>query len=278
MDWLHAVVLGIVEGITEFLPVSSTGHVTVVQKLFGYTIDNPDITAFAAIIQIGSILAAVLYFRKDIVRIVTAWVKGLANKKERTSLDYRMGWMIILGSLPIAIIGLAFHGFIETTLRSLWVVAAGLLIWSGVMWYAETHATQKKKESDTTWKDALAIGLTQCLALIPGVSRSGATISVGLLRGFDRVTATRLAFFLGIPALLAAGLYQAASQFGAIAHGVGWGATIVGTITAFIVGYLAVAWLLKFIAHHSYMTFIWYRIGFGILLIILLGTGIIPAV
>lgn len=278
MEWWHAVVLGIVEGITEFLPVSSTGHVTVVQKLLGYTIDSPDMTAFAAIIQIGSILAAVLYFWKDITRIVAAWWKGLFDKKARTSQDYRMGWMVIVGSLPIAIVGLAFHTQIETTLRSLWVVAIALLVWSGVMWIADATAKQVKDESKATWKDTLLIGVVQCLALIPGVSRSGATISVGLLRGFDRVAATKLAFFLGIPALLAAGMYQAASQFNAVADGAGWAATIIGTITAFIVSYIVVSWLLRFIAHHSYMTFIWYRIGFGVLLIAFLSIGIIPAV
>lgn len=278
MEWWHAVILGIVEGITEFLPISSTGHVTVVQKLLGYTINTPDMTAFAAIIQIGSILAAVLYFRKDIVRIAGAWLIGLFHKEKRDNQDYRMGWMVILGSLPIAVVGLAFHDAIETTLRSLWIVAIALLLWSGVMWYADTHATQKKSEAQATWKDTLTIGVMQCLALIPGVSRSGATISVGLLRGFDRVAATRLAFFLGIPALLAAGLYQATSQFGAVAHGVGWPATIIGMITAFIVGYLAVAWLLNFISRHSYKTFIWYRVGFGVLLVVLLSTGLVSAV
>lgn len=278
MEWWHALILGIVEGFTEFLPISSTGHVTILANLFGYTINDPDITAFTAIIQIGAIFAAIWYFRKDIIRIATAWVRGILHKKERSTLDYRFGWAVIIGSIPIAIVGFVFRHQIETTLRSLWIVAIALIAWSAVMWYADTHASQKKKEKDVGWRDTLAIGVAQCLALIPGVSRSGATMSVGLLRGFDRVTATRLAFFLGMPALLAAGIYQAISQYDNISSGVGWGPTIIGTIAALIVGYWAVAWLIKFVSKHSYQVFIWYRVGLGILLLVLLSTGILASV
>ena len=278
MSWWQAIVLGIVEGLTEFLPISSTGHVTVLSKLFGFTINSPDVTAFTAIIQIGAIIAAILYFRKDIVRIATAWFRGLADKTKRSELDYRFGWAVLIGSVPIAVVGLLFRSHIETTLRSLWVVAVMLIVWSGVMWLAEAKATQKRSEKDTKWRDTLMIGLAQCLALIPGVSRSGATISIGLFRGFDRVTATRLAFFLGIPALLAAGVFQAVVQFEHITSGVGWGPTIVATIFSFIAGYASVAWLISFISKHSYKGFIIYRVGLGLVIMTLLVTGTISAV
>lgn len=278
MSWWQAVILGIVEGLTEFLPISSTGHITVLSKFFGFTINAPDVTAFTAIIQIGAIIAAILYFRKDIVRIAGAWFSGLSNKAKRDSVDYRFGWAVLIGSLPIAIVGLAFREHIETTLRSLWVVAIMLILWSGVMWLADTRARQDRVEKDTKWYDTLMIGLAQCLALIPGVSRSGATISIGLFRGFDRVTATRLAFFLGIPALLAAGVFQAVTQHEHISAGIGWAPTIIATVFSFIAGYGAVAWLISFISKHSYRGFIIYRVLLGLAIVVLLSTGVIAAV
>lgn len=278
MELWHAIVLGLIEGLTEFLPISSSGHVTVMSKLFGYTINSPDITAFTAIIQIGAIIAAILFFRKDIVRIAVAWVQGILSKEKRDSVDYRFGWAVILGSLPIAVIGLLFKDQIEVAVRSLWFVAIALIVWSGVMWLADSTAKQVRTEKDATWKDTLAIGFAQCLALIPGVSRSGATISVGLFRGFDRVTATRLAFFLGIPALLAAGIFQAVTQYHHISDGIGWVPTIVATICSFVAGYAAVAWLIKFISKHSYKGFIIYRVILGLIIIGLLLTNVIPAV
>ena len=277
MEWWHALILGIVEGFTEFLPISSTGHVTLLSSLMGYTIDSADVTAFTAIIQIGAILAAVLYFRRDIIRIAKAWFKGLLDKSARDNVDYRFGWAVFIGSLPIAIVGFAFKDIIETTFRSLWIVAISLIIWSVVMWYADVSASQKRGEKDAKWKDTLTIGLAQCLALIPGVSRSGATMSAGLFKGFDRVTATRLAFFLGMPALLGAGAYQATRHFDEISAGVGWTPTIIGIVASFVVGYAAVAWLIKFVSRHSYQLFIWYRVALGLLLVVLLSTGIISA-
>jgi undecaprenyl-diphosphatase len=277
MNIFEALLLGFIEGITEFLPISSTGHLTIVEKLLGYKIDDPGITAFTAIIQVGAVFATLLYFRKDIIRIASAWLVGLTNKDKRAALDYRFGWAIILGSLPIGIIGLLFKDQIETTLRSLWFVAFALLLWSGVMWFADRHGKQTRHEKDTTWKDTLIIGVVQCLALIPGVSRSGATMSAGLLRGFDRVTVTKLSFFLSIPALMAAGAMQAVSKYDDISGGVGWPATITATVVSFVVAYVAVAWLLKFIAKHSYSVFIVYRVVLALILIGLLTTGTISA-
>ena len=280
LNILHAVLLGAVEGITEFLPISSTGHLTILENLLGYRINDPAITAFTAIIQSGAVIATVIFLRADIWRIITGWVRGLTNAEHRTSQDYRFGWAVILGSLPIGVVGLTFKDEIETTLRSLWFVAGALILWSAVMAFADHAATQVRHEEDVTWKDTLVIGLVQCLALIPGISRSGATMSAGLLRDLDRVTVTKLSFFLSIPALLGATVLQTVSEFDNISAdngGVGWPATITATVVSFIVGYAAVAWLLKFIAKHSYSVFIIYRLVLGSILLALLATGTISS-
>jgi len=273
----HAILLGGVEGVTEFLPISSTGHLTILEKLLGYEIDDPDVTAFTAIIQVGAVLATVVFLRKDIWRIATAWLRGLVSPGGRTQPDYRFGWAVILGSIPIGIVGLAFKDEIETTLRSLWFVGSMLVGWSAVMWFADRRATLHRHEADVTWKDTLIIGIAQCLALIPGVSRSGATMSAGLLRGIDRVAVTRLSFFLSIPALGAAAVLQTITEFDNISNGVGWGATIVATVISFIVAYVAVAWLLRFIAGHDYTLFIVYRVVLGAIVLLLVGTSVISA-
>lgn len=278
MEWWHAILLGIVEGITEFLPVSSTGHLTIVEKLLGYQINSPGITAFTAIVQLGAIAAAVLYFRQDIWRVGLAWFRGLFDVRARKDKNYMFGWAIIIGSIPIAVVGLVFKDDIETVLRSLWFVVAGLIGWSGVMWYADNYASEKIKDDMATWKQTLVIGLAQCFALIPGVSRSGATISASLLQGFDRVAATRLSFFLGIPALVAAGLVEALTQSKHISEGIGWGVTTLGILFSFVVGYMSIAWLLKFIGTHKFTLFIWYRVALGVVLALLLITGTISPV
>ncbi len=278
MSWWQAIVLGIIEGITEFLPISSTGHLTIAEKLMGMPLDNEGLIAFTAIIQIGAIAAAVIYFWQDIQRVLIAWWRGLWWKRARRKFDYKYGWAIIIGSVPIAVVGLVFKDEIETVLRSLWFVAGALIVWSGVMWLADKYAIAKRVEKDTTWRDTLVIGLGQCLSLIPGVSRSGATISVGLLRGFDRVTVTKLSFFLGIPALVAAGLLEVVTKYKHISGGVGWTSTIIATVVSFGVGYVAVAWLLKFIQNNNFRSFIIYRFALGLILVVLLGAGIISHV
>ena len=278
MSWWQAIVLGIIEGITEFLPISSTGHLTIAEKLMGMPLDNEGLIAFTAIIQIGAIAAAIIYFWQDIQRVLIAWWRGLWWKRARRQFDYKYGWAIIIGSVPIAVVGLVFKDEIETVLRSLWFVAGALIVWSGVMWLADKYATTKRVEKDTTWRDTLVIGLGQCLSLIPGVSRSGATISVGLLRGFDRVTVTKLSFFLGIPALVAAGLLEVITKYKHISGGVGWTSTIIATVVSFGVGYVAVAWLLKFIQNNNFRSFIIYRFALGLILVVLLGAGIISHV
>ena len=278
MSWWQAIVLGIIEGITEFLPISSTGHLTIAEKLMGMPLDDEGLIAFTAIIQIGAIAAAIIYFWQDIQRVLIAWWRGLWWKRARRKFDYKYGWAIIIGSVPIAVVGLVFKDEIETVLRSLWFVAGALIVWSGVMWLADKYATTKRVEKDTTWQDTLVIGLGQCLSLVPGVSRSGATISVGLLRGFDRVTVTKLSFFLGIPALVAAGLLEVVTKYKHISGGVGWTSTIIATVVSFGVGYVAVAWLLKFVQNNNFRSFIIYRFALGLILVALLGAGMISHV
>lgn len=276
MGILEAILLGVIEGFTEFLPISSTAHLTIAEKLLGYQIDDRGLVAFTAIIQIGAILATIIFFRQDILKIGKAWFEGLLNVKKRGR-DYKFGWAVIIGSIPIGLVGFILKDQIETGVRSLWLIAAALILWSGVMWLADRMATVNRHESDTTWKDTLIIGITQCLALIPGVSRSGATISAGLFRGLDRTTATRLSFFLAIPALVAAGILQALTEAGNISSSVGWVPTIIATIASFIVAYMTIAWLLRYISQHGFGLFIYYRIGLGVFLIILLATGTISS-
>ncbi len=278
MQWWQAIILGVIEGVTEFLPISSTGHLTIAQKLMGMSLEDQSLLAFTAVIQIGAIIAAIIYFWDNIWRVLGAWWAGLWAAEKRKKFDYKYGWAIIIGSVPIALVGLLFKDEIETVLRSLWFVAIGLIVWSGVMWLADRYGKATRPEKSTTWKDALIIGAVQVLSLIPGVSRSGATMSAGLLRGFDRVAATKLSFFLGIPALVAAGALQAVTQYQHIADGVGWFNTLLATVVSFLVGYAAIAWLLKFVASNNFSLFIWYRLGLGALLIVLLLTSIISAV
>lgn len=277
MELLHAIILGIVEGVTEFLPISSTGHLTITEKLLGYQVNAAGITAFTAVVQIGAIAAAVLYFWKDIVRIVTAWLAGLFDAEKRREADYRMGWFVVIGSIPVAVVGLLLKHTIETTFRGLWVVAVGLILWSAVMYAADRYGRETRNEKDLTWKDGLFMGAIQCFSLIPGVSRSGATISAGLFRDIDRVTATRMSFFLGIPALAAAGGLEAVTQAKNISLHVGWTPTILGIVVSFIVGYFSIAWLLKFVSHHNFTPFVIYRVGLGAAIVVLLLNGVLTA-
>jgi undecaprenyl-diphosphatase len=272
----EAIVLGIVEGVTEFLPVSSTGHLTITEKLMGIPIDDKGVTAFTAVIQVGAILAAVIYFRNDIVRFVKGLIGGI-RPAGRQHEDFRMAVNVIIGSVPIVIVGLAFKDIIEGQLRSMWFVAGGLVVWSIVMTLGDHLGKQTRGESEVTWKDALFIGLAQCIAVIPGVSRSGATISMSLFRGLDRVTATRLSFFLGIPALTGGGILEAATSSKEIAATVGWTSTGIGIVVSFIVAYVSIAWLLRYVAGHTFSAFVYYRVAVGGIIVGLLYTGAITA-
>jgi undecaprenyl-diphosphatase len=274
---LEAILLGAIEGVTEFLPISSTGHLTIAEKLLGFEIDAADITAFTAIIQVGAVAAVVIYFRRDLWGIVRSLARGLVEPASRDTRDFRFGLAVAVGSIPIALVGLAFKDQIEGPLRNLWVVGAALIAWSLVMWIADRSATQRRGEQDFNLRDALVMGITQCVALVPGVSRSGATIAAGLSRGLDRVTVTRMSFFLAIPALTAAGILEAVTKSSQIGSGVGWGPTIVALAVAFVVAYASIAWLLRYVAHHDFGVFVAYRVLLGLGVFAIVAAGVTTA-
>ncbi|MBT0771920.1 undecaprenyl-diphosphate phosphatase [Kineosporia sp. J2-2] len=277
VGYLDAVVLGVVEGLTEFLPVSSTGHLTVAEGLLGLKIDDPAVTSFTAIIQFGAIVATFLYFRQDFVRLALAWLRGIGPARGRhwsPDPDYRFAWLVILGSTPIVLVALAAKDLVDGPLRNLWVVAGSLIAWSAVIWWAERNPRQKYEETELGVKQVLIIGLMQCVALVPGVSRSGATISAGLMVGATRVAATRLSFFLAVPALTGAGVYSLKDVDTSV---VGWGQLAVGTFVSFVVAYGVIAWLLKLVAGHSIAVFNPYRIVAGLAVMGLLATGVLSS-
>jgi undecaprenyl-diphosphatase len=272
VDFLQALLLGVVEGLTEFLPVSSTGHLTITEKLLGLSIDDSAVTGFTAVIQVGAIAAVIVYFRSDIWTIAGAWFRGIASPAVRGSFDYRMGWYVIVGSVPVVVAALLGKDLVTGELRNLWWVAGALIVWSLVMVAAERVGTQRRHERDLTLRDSIVIGLVQCISLVPGVSRSGATISAGLFTGLDRVAATRMSFFLSIPTLTAAGLYELPS---AVGGDISLVSTFVATVVSFVVAYATVAWLLRFVAHHPITWFVPYRVALGVILVMLLATGAI---
>ena len=277
MTLLQAVILGIIEGITEFLPISSTGHLTIAEQLMGIPIDDPGVTAFTAVIQVGAIAAVFVYFWADITRLLGAWWRGLVHMEHRSDHDHKLAWYVIAGSLPILVVGFAGRHVISGPLRNLWVVVAALIGWSAVMIAAERLGRRERSLEQLTLTDALVIGAFQCVALIPGVSRSGATISAGLFRNLDRVAATRISFLLSIPALVAAGGYEVLTEANAISGSVGWVPTLVATVISFFVAYASIAWLLKFVATNDFTAFIIYRIVVGLVIGgLLLGTVITP--
>ncbi|HET6665865.1 MAG TPA: undecaprenyl-diphosphate phosphatase [Intrasporangium sp.] len=282
LSYLDAIILGVVEGLTEYLPVSSTGHLTIAEKMLGLEVDDPAVTAYTAVIQLGAIAATLIYFFTDIVRFARAWFRGVRGPEGRKDPDYGLAWAVVIGSIPVGLAGFFFRDLISGPLRSLWVVAVALVLWSIVMVVAErAHSAFERRgavrgERTVTPVDGLVIGLVQCFSLIPGVSRSGATISAGLARGIDRVTATRLSFFLAIPALTAAGVFQAVEEQAGLAR-LGVGPVLVGLVVAFAVAYASIAWLLRFVASNSLLPFVWYRVGLGVLLALALAGGWIAA-
>jgi undecaprenyl-diphosphatase len=275
VSWLQVVVLSVVQGLTEFLPVSSSGHLAIVSQMFFH--DDAG-ASFTAVIQIGTEIAVLIYFARDIVRIVKAWFGGLFDKARRTP-DYWLGWWVILGSVPIGAAGLIFKHYIRGDVRNLWIIATALVVFSAVIAAAEYFGKQTRTIEQFTWRDSLVIGSVQCLALIPGVSRSGATISAGLFMAQKREAAARFGFLLAIPAVLASGLFSLPDAFHP--EGAGMSATglqlLVGTVIAFVIGYAAVAWFLKFLVSHSMYWFVGYRVIVGVIVLILLGTGTIAA-
>ncbi|MFM7224901.1 MAG: undecaprenyl-diphosphate phosphatase [Actinomycetota bacterium] len=269
MQIWQAIVLGVIEGLTEFLPVSSTGHLTIAERALGLRVDDPAVTGFTAVIQIGAIAAVVLALRADVSRVAAAWLRSLRDPSRRGP-DARLGWIVIVGTVPIGIAAVAFHDIITGPIRSLWWVGAALVAWSAVMVAAELVARQDRSERALTTRDGIVVGIFQAVALVPGVSRSAATISGGLFRGLDRVTATRFAFLLAIPAMSAAAVVELGD---ALSAGVGWLPTLTGTVVSFLVAYATVGWLLRFVARHSIVVFAIYRVTLGTTLLLLLATG-----
>ncbi|ADP81978.1 undecaprenyl-diphosphate phosphatase [Pseudofrankia inefficax] len=271
----QAVVLGVVEGLTEFLPVSSTGHLKITEGLLGIPVDDTAVVGFTAVIQAGAILAVLVYFFRDIRRFALAWGRGLRHADARRDPDYSFTWWVILATIPVVIVGLAAKSLIKGPLGSLWVVAGSLLVGSAYMWAADRFGRHKRGEDDITLPDAMIVGSSQILALLfPGFSRSGATISTALFRDLDRVAATRLSFFLSIPALTGAGLYELKD---AASGAVSLPALAIGTIVSFGVAYASIAWLLRFVAGHTFGAFVAYRVVVGLLLFGLLATGALNA-
>ena len=260
MTLFQAAVLGIVEGLTEFLPVSSTGHLTVAEQLLGLDPGRPEVTAFTAVVQSGAVAAVVVYFRGDLVPMAATGLRALVNPDARKSDHARLAGWLILATLPIAVVGLLARPVIEGPMRSLWWVAAGLSGWSLAMWHAERRATQNRSLEGRSRRDAVLMGLAQCVALVPGVSRSGATISAGLLGGLDRVAATRLSFLLAVPALGAATVLELP---GAVRSTDGVAVVAVGVAVAFVVAYASIHWLLRLVAHRPITAFIPYRLLAG---------------
>ncbi len=272
-DLLKAVVLGLLQGLTEFLPISSSAHLRIYPEMFGW--GDPG-AAFTAVVQIGTELAVLLYFRKDIWRIASAWVRSLVRPEYRGHLDARMGWFIIIGSLPIVLLGVALKDVIENDFRSLWVIGTTLIVLGVILGIADRIGSSDKTVRDMSLRDAVLMGVAQACALVPGVSRSGATISMGRFLGYDRESATRYAFLLAIPAVVGAGLFELKE----IPHGAnsyGWGPTLVATVVSFVIGYAAIAWLLRYVSTRSYTPFVIYRIALGTLTLVLVGAGVIAA-
>ncbi|HEY5149068.1 MAG TPA: undecaprenyl-diphosphate phosphatase [Mycobacterium sp.] len=276
MSWLQVVVLSIVQGLTEFLPVSSSSHLAIVSRVF-FTGDAG--ASFTAVSQLGTEAAVIIYFARDIGRILKAWFNGLFVKAHRDNVDYRLGWYVIIGTLPIVVLGVAFKEAIRGEVRNLWVIATAMLVFSAVIAAAEYFGRQTRHVEQLRWQDGLLVGLAQCLALVPGVSRSGSTISAGLFLGLDRELSARFGFLLGIPAVVASGLFSLPDAFHPVTQGMSaTGAQLmVSVVIAFVVGFAAVAWLLRFVAHHVMYWFVGYRVVLALVVMALLATGVVAA-
>ncbi len=270
MSNFEAIVLGLVQGLTEFLPISSSGHLRIVPALLGW----PDPGAgFTAVIQLGTMAAVLIYFRADLWRIAVAWVRELRIPFRQRSHEANLGWFIVLGTIPISIFGFVFKDQIESGARSLYLIGSALILFSFVMMLAERVGTRQRALAEMNGRDGLFVGMAQALALIPGVSRSGATISAGLFRGFDRVAAARYSFLLSVPAVVLSGLFELrkVGEDGSASVE----ATAIATLVAFVTGYAAIAWLLRYLGTHTLKIFVVYRIALGALVLALAASGAI---
>lgn len=276
MGYLEAIVLGLVQGLTEFLPISSSAHISIVGQLFGT--GDPG-AAFTAISQLGTEAAVLVFFFRDIVQIIKQWALSLVGRVPRDDPEARMGWLVIIGSIPIGFLGFTLQDYIETDLRSLWLTATMLLVFALVIFAADRFASRvsrPKELREITWRDGILFGFAQALALIPGVSRSGGTIAAGLFMGYSRETAARYSFLLAIPAVLGSGFYQVL-KISDNAVPPEWGQIWVATGIAFVVALAVIAWFMRYITTHTFTPFVIYRIALALVLFALLGTGVLVA-
>ncbi|KAA1054087.1 undecaprenyl-diphosphate phosphatase [Azospirillum argentinense] len=272
MQIWEAAVLGLLQGLTEFLPISSSAHLRIAGEFLPSGADPG--AAFTAITQIGTELAVLIYFREDLMRIATAMIRQTSGVGGHVPEDARMGWLIVLGSLPIVVLGLLFSGAIETSLRSLYIVATTLVVFGIILGFADRYGRRRKPLAELSWRDGLLLGFAQAMALIPGVSRSGGTITAALMLGFTREAAARYSFLLAVPAVFGSGFYQLAKSWGEPQH-VALAPTIVATAVAFLVGYIVIVAFLKIVSRASFMPFVIYRTVLGIALLALLQLGVI---
>ncbi|MET0784359.1 undecaprenyl-diphosphate phosphatase [Orlajensenia leifsoniae] len=282
MDLINAIILGLVQGLTEFLPISSSAHLLIVGQFLG-TGDDPG-ARFTAITQIGTELAVIIFFWRDIVRIIAQWAKSLVGKAPRNDPDARMGWLIIIGSIPIVVLGLLFQDQIETVLRNLWITAIMLIVFGILLGIADAVGAKRRRLKDLTYPHGILYGFAQALALIPGVSRSGGTITMGLFLGYERKAAARYAFLLAIPAVLGSGFYQVYKSIAdpcleaatnCTPEVFGPFETLAATVVAFAVGLVVIAFFMSYISRRSFLPFVIYRLVLGVALMIMLATGVL---
>jgi undecaprenyl-diphosphatase len=271
VSWLEVVVLGIVQGLTEFLPISSSAHLRIVSGVF---FGNDPGAAFTAVSQLGTEAAVLVYFARDIAHLVAVWFRGLRSPEARADPDYRLAWLVIIGTIPIAVLGVLFKHGIETVARNLWLIATTMVVFGVLLGLAEYYGRQKFELRQMKVSDGVVLGFAQACALIPGVSRSGGTITAGLFLGLQRTAAVRYSFLLAIPAVVAAGIFTIPD----IAKGdITPVQMIVATVIAFVVGFAVIAWLLRWVAKHTVYVFVWYRLALGVLLFVALGAGWVSA-
>jgi undecaprenyl-diphosphatase len=271
MGWLEALVLGVVQGLTEFLPISSSAHQSIIGQFFGG--EDPG-SAFTAINQLGTESAVIIFFRRDIWLIIRSWAGSLVGKVPRDNAEARMGWLVIIGSIPIVVLGVLFQDAIDTTFRNLWITVAMLGGFGVVIGLADWFARNRRPLESLTWGHGVLFGLAQSLALIPGVSRSGATIAVGLTMGYQRVAAAKYAFLLAIPAVVGSGLFKLTDIANEPVEPA-WGPIILATVVSFVIGYAVIAWLLRYVSTHNFLPFVIYRIALAGVVVVLLLTGVL---
>lgn len=272
MTWIEVLVLGLVQGLTEFLPISSSAHLRITSELF---FGRDAGAAFTAVTQLGTEAAVLIYFARDIAHLAATWFRGLRDATVRATPDYRLAWLVIIGTIPIGVLGVLFEDRIQTVARNLWLIATTLVVFGVLLGVAERVGRQRRELKEMSVRDGVLLGFAQAMALIPGVSRSGGTITAGLFLGLSRPAAVRYSFLLAIPAVVAAGVFQIPDVFAG--DGPSGLQMVVATAIAFVVGYAAIAWLLRYVERHSVYVFVWYRIVLGALVFLALGAGWLSA-